>query len=479
MNNPLRLPQAILRPFPWLLAVAVCLAAAAAGRADALDHALSRHAQPILNELYKRPCQTVGVLRFRYQRGDGEPTFYAGAINQNLADRLENALILANSVDDPADPIGILRNAGAAKDVGAWYEDLDERRKLFKLDGYTPAWKEGPPWKDGPVKPEGFLTGSIRVADDLQSATVTVELFTPDHLELAPVCTFEVRTDTSLLRDLGQTFAVPEHDLAPAERVARAIEDVRLRRELGKGAEISPENTCGLRLEIYYDNRPQEVKKDPANGGLWYVLPPRPGEKVRLVLSHRGKPAVRLGALLRVNGLSTIEKQEGDMRSCDLWLLNPPEEKQSFEGFYMADKGNKVREFEVLDDAASAQRAQESGAKVGLIELDVFESRPEEVREERPPLTLVGLTQAELEAKPAQTLVALQKRLADARHPTLGRAGDGSRNRGGGLIVPGGTLKEAGPIQTDKFPARVHVGGIVIRYYNPQTIKKQKIKISN
>jgi hypothetical protein len=463
MNHPMHPSHGLFRPRLWLLAATAWLLTTAIGRADTLDHALAQHAQSILDELYNRQCKTVGVLRFRYQRGNKPQTFYAGAINQSLATRLENALILANSSEDPEGPIGILRDAGSARGVGAWFEDPKERRKLFDLDQYTPAWR------GGPVKPEGFLTGIVRVSADLGRIDVTVELFTRDHLELKAIGKLSVRPDTSLLRDLGHTFVVSAAGLSPTERAARAIEDARQRDRNQETADpASPEDTCGLSLEIYYNDVKQDITKDDNNGGEWRVRPPRKNEEVKIVLTHLSKTERRLGALLRVNGLSTNRKEEMDMDSSTLWLLGP-RVMQPFEGFYMGDTGKNLLRFEVLGEEESKRRAEESGARVGLIELDVFESRPAETPEATPPpLTLAGLSRAHLEAKPPENLQALQRRLAAARHPGVGKTGEGPTIRG--LIVPGSVLQKSKDIKTEDFPGRVHLGGIVIRYYDDAVI---------
>ena len=199
---------------PWLrkglaLALAAVLGLSAcngAVRADNLDQELTRHARKvIMKDLLDHKYQNVGILKFTLEKANGKSTYNAGLINVNMANRLENALILADDHETP--PIGITRGAGkvaalaAAKKLAGDPTTAEGRKTLFELT-YPLAW--GPD-----AKVDAFLAGVVKVSADMKTTTLIVQAFDKDDFKtLRVVATIEVPTDRNILSDMGKSFLV-------------------------------------------------------------------------------------------------------------------------------------------------------------------------------------------------------------------------------------------------------------------------------
>jgi len=151
---------------PWTptllrgLAVALVLALAPAGsRADNLDLKLveSGSGRRLLEDCRERGYKNVGTLKFRVKLPGGSLGFGVEPLCSNLADRLENLLILAN---DPDRLVGVLHDAGeaaAARDAKVSYRTPEGCKQLFKYT-YPLAWgtaradKVLPPEKVTPMR---------------------------------------------------------------------------------------------------------------------------------------------------------------------------------------------------------------------------------------------------------------------------------------------------------------------------------------
>ncbi|MGH2548114.1 MAG: hypothetical protein ACRDHN_01915, partial [Thermomicrobiales bacterium] len=177
----------------------------APARADHLDIALIGKSKKIMTDLRSHEYKQVAILKFGVERPDGKITYDAGLINANLANRLENALILANDLEQP---IGITRNAGLVaaraavkKEVSA-PTDAEGRASLFKLE-YPLAWGKEQ------VKVDAFLTGVIKLSADMKDIEVVVQAFDKTKpADVRTVVTFTVPADRSILSDLAQSFLV-------------------------------------------------------------------------------------------------------------------------------------------------------------------------------------------------------------------------------------------------------------------------------
>src|SRR3982751_777973 len=121
--------------YGWALVLAAPLLAPAPARADAIDDALRKitGAKEIPRDLQKHGYRTVGILRSQVQKGDAKPSFHVGYLNDLMATRLENALILVQP-DEESKLLGVTHGASeiAAKaDPKASYLTPEGRAQLF------------------------------------------------------------------------------------------------------------------------------------------------------------------------------------------------------------------------------------------------------------------------------------------------------------------------------------------------------------
>src|SRR3954468_4814820 len=185
----------LLRP-AGLFALAVGLTASPAARADHIDARLNEVGPKVVESLHKHGYQNVGVLRFRVEQNGKPATFSAGAINGNMADRLENVVVMHNDADE-SKAVGVIHRAGdtAVKHrVAKWYDDSAERAKLFKVDDYPLAWG------NQKVKADVFLTGVVKVPADMAKTTVVIEAFSAKApMKMDKVAEFTTDTDRSTL----------------------------------------------------------------------------------------------------------------------------------------------------------------------------------------------------------------------------------------------------------------------------------------
>lgn len=460
-----------LRQLAWVLILGALVTQAAPVRADNLDIALVNKAGLVLDKLEDLKCKNVGVLHFRVKKGSQWPSFTLAPLCDNLSTRLENALVIRNN---PAHPIGVIQDASSnarTHKVGGWSHSEKERKKLFDIDGYRLAWGTSR------VKGDVFLTGLVTASDDLKKATVLIESFTAGHLKPAKVLEFEVAADRSLLADLGQTFAVASRGVSRADRDAHAIADARRRdlkkREAGDPS-MTPDDVRGFKIEILYDGIAQPISPDNNSPGEWRVQPPRAGQKVSFALTQNGKTADTLAAVLKINGRSSWQQQDQESKMCQMWL-HGPNERQVYEGFYQEVDGNNLIPFEVLDEKQSQEREAEFGSKVGLIELDVFESGPGGGGETMA-ISLRSLTRRDLRKTPVKDVKDLQQRLMSrGRFHWKDAKAASAYSRGEGLIVASQVEPvPAGKIDIRTFPNPSQVGHFVIRYYDPSRMSISK-----
>ena len=126
---------------------------AATVRADNLDVALLDHAPEVIRYLHEHHHRNVGILKFRIHKGKQPNAFKVGPLNDNIVERLENALIAKNPVD-PADTIGIIHDANAvavARKPGRYDNPAGQQRPFQQ--SYPLAWG------NTSVKPDYLLTG--------------------------------------------------------------------------------------------------------------------------------------------------------------------------------------------------------------------------------------------------------------------------------------------------------------------------------
>src|SRR5437764_15258602 len=99
--------KSVKRLLSCLAVTALALLSPRLARADKIDLKLAEEMPRVVKYLQDHGYKNVGVLRFRAQKhSDKQAHFDVGAINGNLADRLENLLVLNDGLprnpDQPA-----------------------------------------------------------------------------------------------------------------------------------------------------------------------------------------------------------------------------------------------------------------------------------------------------------------------------------------------------------------------------------------
>jgi len=350
---------------PILLAAlsAVCLPAGA--RADRTDRALNDKMPAVVKYLQEKGFENVGVLRFRVGVGKKAARFDNVPFNGNLPGRVENLLIMHGGDGEPA--VGVIRGAGgtaAANEVGDWFGDERQRKKLFDVE-YRLAWG------GKKVKADAFLTGVVRVSEDVKKTTVTLLCFDKGDLELKKIAQFTIETDRDVIRDLGYSFAV-------GQKARESMVTKRSAADMDRAVldalenELKPSDVAGVAVTVLVDDKPTSLQaaKGDEEGPRWKLECPPPGKAVAVRLKNTTE--ARMGVVVKLNGLSLFEQQTRAADRCRKWVIKPGK-TITLEGFY-APQGQRLalRRFEVLvGDEAKAMKEQ-LGDRAGLLEIDVF-----------------------------------------------------------------------------------------------------------
>jgi hypothetical protein len=465
---------------PAVLALALAAWSAPLARADNIDVGLLKKVPEIAKFLKDEGYKNVGVLRFQLQKGKEKATYSAGPINGNMAARLENALKMEN---DPKNPVGIIHNASAviaAKEPDKRWAEGDARRRADLFDYSYPL-----AWGDDKVKPDAFLHGRVRLSADMRTTTVLIACFDRKSDKEREVCTIKVPTDRTILADAGQSFVV-SHGLVKRrgaeakggdsldDLLDKDAADSARQRDDAKGNGAANEY---LDFEVRYDDQPQPMAADPAEGGELRIAPPRAGQKVMFVC--RNKTADDIGLVVYVNGKSTLQSMTDPPENCRRWVLPKGGDPYAIRGYL--DENSVLTPFKIVgpnDDLVKNELAD----KLGLIEVVVFLKGLEPAKTPDPPgkegkeemlvsrhlslrtpspyyLKKLGVTAKPKTAAEARSLAFRQ---AGLRVPVKSRAlGDGDA----GYIVPDPDLRESLVVPQVEFPNPTPIAApIVIRY---------------
>lgn len=377
-----------------LLTAAVLTGAPAAVRADNIDKELVKKGPELLQELKKKGYHNVGVLKFTVKKGKSELTFNAGSLNHNMATRLENALILAN---DAQNPMGIIRDAtsvAAAQAPKATYLTPEGRDQLFKLS-YPLAWG------NQKVTADAFLFGVVDLSSDMKETSLKLVVCDKKTNKLQDLMSFSgIKTDRSILADSGQSFALAKRALrardlgdSAADALTNWANESAQTNDSSTSTTTTTANTDNprdsfdlVKLEVLVNGTAQPITKDSASPGEYRMDRLFEGQSVVFQLTNL--TAEKIGVVIKVNGQSTINKEEAADEQCTRWMLEP-NGKNILRGFYL-DKtggGTEVEIFRVLSDE-EAKSAWSSFKRPGFIDVAVF--RSSEIKP--PPQTELGFS---------------------------------------------------------------------------------------
>jgi hypothetical protein len=447
----MRMSNRFSKPSQWFVGlgcVALLLAGGSSARADNIDKVLWTKAGKIMQDLEDHHYKNVGILKFQVKKGNTPPTLTAGKLNYLMATRLENALVM---VDKPDAPIGLTRGASAvaaAKDPKATYLTLEGRRQLFATE-YPLAWGTQN------LAVDGFLTGIVEIAPDMQKTKIIIQAFDKENPDLREVLSFTVDTDMAILRDINQNFVVARRSFntwAPTDDPDDKLNEIAVKDAVVK--ESQPDVAGKMSVEgmkeyldfkILYDGQP--VKITP-NG---FLNMPAVGQKVLIKVTAK----VKLGLLLRVNGKNTLDSQsaeKSDLTQYGWWVLEEPGKEYVIRGFY---NNGKVQAFKAkaADDVEFASDLGAKAERHGKIDIDIFVDPTALAKDATPKARKPDYT-----FRTVTTRAATFDQLKDEiRQGMPAQRMPAARN----FIVGGATENQT--LQTTAFDGR-HIGGLTLNY---------------
>jgi hypothetical protein len=372
-------------------------------RADNLDLKLLDHANGLVRECRERGWRNVGTIKFQAKL-EGQPTAPPlEPLASNLADRLENLLVIASEVDRLPEPkreerpeLNIIRAAGeaaAAKDAHAGVLTLRGRKALFEYP-YPLAWG------NTKVSADAFLTGEVEFAADLRTVRVRIDCFDRSGV-VKKLLAFQVEADRSLLSDAGLAFQL--------ERTARRTKGPAGLDQAAVAAAVTrlkePPSSPKFRSEfvqvgVVVDGKVQPTEPTRCGGA---VPAPRIGRSVTVRLKNL--TAQRLGVLLKVGGRNSVGEGIDEGVRSRRWLLEP-EKEYTIRGYRLGDGVGGLRPFKLPSGTPRAELIPDTGE---VIEIQVFLlAEPEEKSKK---VSLRGLSAAERSGSGAWSFRELQSRL--------------------------------------------------------------------
>ncbi|MBL8798097.1 MAG: hypothetical protein JNM56_29640, partial [Planctomycetia bacterium] len=270
------------RAWGLLLAAAAAALSPSWARADNLDKELVKKAPEILKQLQQQGYKNVGVLKFMAKKGKGDLSFNSGAINHNLASRLENALVLAV---DPEKPVGIIRDATAVAAAA------DAKHTHLTAEGRTSLFKHSYPlaWGSQKVAADAFVTGIVTLSPNMKETTVQFVVFDRKSTKLEDLkgTAIKVATDRSILADSGQSFVLSKLAMRSMTKREAFDEESAANSATWDDTTTTPTPTPGstifdtyVKLEVKYDGQAQTMTPDSASGGEFKMSEnPREGQK--------------------------------------------------------------------------------------------------------------------------------------------------------------------------------------------------------
>ena len=305
------------------------LATPAVARADRIDGELLKMTTILLDHAKDNKAKTIGVLKFRASRDEGAEDFHVGPINNVMADRLENTLVLGYNID-PDWQIDVIHGASTVlAHKGLSYLPADKAAQL--LDLKYPLVATG-----AEVTPDMFLTGVIHFDTKNHTTTVIVQSFTKEHPQLSEVARFTVPTERITVAESGRSFVIKrslaERDAGPQKDEAKddagaaaekSAEEVRAPKEPTPG--IRPASTSAdplVDVQVLYNDQPVILEPDARDpGSQAFARDPKQGDAVKFVLHNRSDN--RVAVALLVNGSNTIKQERSEPRYSTKWILGP------------------------------------------------------------------------------------------------------------------------------------------------------------
>jgi len=360
----------------FLLALTAFALCASTGRAgDPLDDALFDKASSVLDQLQKKGFKNVGVLKFLVRQGDGEASDDVGDLNLTLANKLEVALILANTDDK----FGIIDKASeqvVREKLMIANHRTEEGRKAFFTRKYALAWS-----RDN-VEPSGFLTALATISQDRTKLKIQLQVFDKSGKIEDIAGTVSAPTNAEMLAQAGFSYALAPSrqkalvtgDPPPTPEVQnREIIEQVVKNEGPKPREVevplpSPLADCPIKWTILYNGKPVT----PNGMNL-----PEPGATDRVEFTLSNPTQGTYAVVLLVNGENTLYQERLAPAVCRKWVLGP-DTSVTVRGFQVGT--DKVAPFRVLPPEEPLQDAVRYGDHAGTFRMVVFHGKMSDVK---------------------------------------------------------------------------------------------------
>jgi hypothetical protein len=450
-------------------------------RHDALDEALRKQGEELVQMLRAKKYRNVGVLKFRVRVGDKPPTDNVGTLNHGLAERLTVALVLAN----PDEKLGVVRDASQAV-VAAHNTKANHLTKEGRLAFFDSKYPLA--WGKREVTPDVFVTGEAVVSPDWRTVTVQLQTFDKTgELNEKALPAFTAGVNHRILAETGASYVLSPKKHPRIFEGARGMLDDERNKPLvdaatsptqvalnGQGGSLNtpavaekpaatPETVRSpVEVEIRYDGKPVTISDGK-------VPEPTAGTKVAFRLKNVSDRIQ--GVVLKVNGESVLFRERYDFRLCHKWILKPGDAVE-VKGFQ--DDFNSFTEFAVRSPEVSAINEVRYGPHAGTFQILAVTGR--DVKDEGGEPTGVATLVKDPEKNALASIARGSLRVDEAVPGTLRALQADLRGREGkpegakGLIEKG---KSGGQQQLQKINFRpdspIPTTVLTLRYYEGAT----------
>jgi hypothetical protein len=437
-----------------LIAAAGCWFWPSLGSAAQLEERLHAAAPRILQSLENQKFETIGVLKFLVRFGtQGSYESDIGTFNMLVADRLEVALAQA-ALRDNSD-VRLVRQASnvAAQVQGASHLTKTGRQALF--DALYPLSRTQDAAK---VRVDAFVTGFVEIHPDLDEINVGVVAVGRDKGEFSRLIEpMKVKIDATILNELGFNYRLRGASDDPVQAALRYRDDPHKESPLlASRAAPLPEGPL-LLLKVLYDGEPAP----PVLRGTRLTVPnPRPGQDVTFELKRLDQLPETLGAVLKVNGENTLDREPQPDFHCRKWVFAPGDPPVTIRGYQVKGMKDKAQKFHLATPEQSRAMAPLYGADVGTISLTVFRESPKPAA---PPARLSAAETSEIEAI---SRIAFPEESRRAMRSAEVQSPPPSADEGERLIIPGKVIDSpVTRVGVDFCPDPIL--SVVIWYYQP------------
>jgi len=361
-----------------LAAAALVLAGPALRAEDPLAAQIQQHAPAVIEALKSKGFTNVGVLKFLVQRHDSEPARDdVGDLNLSLANKMEVALILANTDEK----FGIIDKASefvAREKMTSANHRSEEGRRGFFTRKYDLAWS-----KDK-VEPSGFVTGIVSLSDGLKMMNLTLQAFDKTGTPFDLPVSIKVPVEPEMLAQAGFSFSVsttqqkaliagdapPTAEARRADAASSALRAESAQRSKsalpppGKPKPVeeafAPLLESPVKLTVLYNGKPVKV-----SGNL--IPEPGPNDRIEFLLKNPGPGTY--AAVMLVNGENTLFQEKAAPLNCRKWVLAPGQEV-AIRGFQLSQ--DTTAPFRVLAPEDMGPNAISYGPHAGTFRLVVY-----------------------------------------------------------------------------------------------------------